>query len=201
MVLLVLVGVIMEVFSGSYELFNGQIILTFLIPLYIIVLLPRLLNWKNIERKWTLLLIPVLRVLSAFFYVLGILQKYFRFEKILAIVVDAPETTILPTVLILLLLKNQGYTLITRIILDLFYLGFVLSLTLFKGSKLFNHLFYGFMLSVPVNIFLTWVQNEERLFGNISPLLLSLVDPLVICLIIGSLGYFLILVKHIRGKF
>ncbi|MFX0195629.1 MAG: glycosyltransferase [Candidatus Hodarchaeota archaeon] len=197
-VLLVFVGVIMEIlFSGSYELFSGQVILTFLIPLYAFVLLPRLLSWKNIERKWTLLFIPVLRILSAFVYVLGILQKHFRFEKILATVVNAPETTILPTAFVLLLLKNVGYTLAIRIILQSFYLGFILSLTLFKGSKLFNHLFYGVMLSTPVNIILTWIQHDRILFSKIPPLLLALMDPIIVCLIIGSLVYFQFLVKRV----
>jgi len=197
MVLIVLVGIIMEVFTSPNELFSGQIILTFLVPLYVVLLLPRLLNWKNIERKWTLILIPVLRVLSAFVYVFGIFQKHLIYEKILTTVVDAPETTILPTAFILLILKNLGYILTTSIILQLFYLGFVLSLTLFKDSKLINHLFYGFMLSLPINFFINWINSEESLFGNISPLLLTFADPIVICLIIGCLVYFSILVKRV----
>lgn len=199
-VLLVLFGVIMEIFAGLYKFFSGQIILTILIPLYVMILVPRLLSWKTIEWKWTLIFIPVLRVITAYFYMLGILQKHFRFEKMLTTMVDAPELTILPTTVILLLLKSLGYTLTIKIILQLFYLGFVLSLTLFKASKFVDHLFYGVMLSAPVNFVLTWIHDDERLYGNIPPFILALVDPLVMCLIIGCCVYILLLVKGVWSK-
>jgi len=201
MVLVVLVGVIMEIFSGLYEVFSGQFIVTFLLPLYIVILLSQLLSWENIERKWTMLFIPVLRIFSAFSYVLGTLQKYIRFDKILTLVADKPEITIFPTTLGFLFFRNLVYELAIKSIMQLFYLGFTLSLTIFKGSKFVNHIFYGFMLSAPVNYFLSWIREDIRIreMVNKLPFLLPLTDPFLVCLIIGSLVYFRPIVKRITA--